>query len=191
VPRTTAAFLVEATRRIDDFQHHGGCHGFVPSDYQTAYRVLRSVVDEHFSSGGLFCEWGSGFGVVTCLAGMLGFDACGIEIRAELIEAARSLADDFDSDVQFFEGSFIPEGGEACFEASEDYAWLTTEAHAHAEVAPDDFDIIYAYPWPDEENFTAELFDRFARPGALLLTHHGGDTFRLRRKTRKATRASR
>jgi hypothetical protein len=185
-PRAVRLFLAEATRRIEEFQDRGGCHGFVPSDYSGAYHALQSLTENH-APGALFCEWGSGFGVVACLAAMLGFDAHGIEVRSELVEAARNLADDHDLAVEFMQGSFIPEGGEACLDADEDYAWLTTEAHAHPELAPDDFDVTYGYPWPDEERLIADLFERFARPGALLLTHHGGDGFRLRRKAAERT----
>jgi hypothetical protein len=55
-----------------------------------------------------------------------------------------------------------------------------------------DLDVVFAYPWPDEEALTAELFDRYAGPGAVLVTFHSGDGFRARRKTvRQARRARR
>ena len=47
---------------------------------------------------------------------------------------------------------------------------------------PADFDVIFAYPWPDEERLIRTLFDRLAGVGAKLLTYHGGDDFQLRRK---------
>jgi hypothetical protein len=48
--------------------------------------------------------------------------------------------------------------------------------------------VIFAYSWPDEELVVGELFDRYAGAGALLLSYHGGDEFRLRRKARKRRR---
>jgi hypothetical protein len=51
---------------------------------------------------------------------------------------------------------------------------------------PEDFDVIHAYPWPDEERLTADLFARVARPGAVLATYHGEGAVRLRKKTGKA-----
>jgi hypothetical protein len=49
-------------------------------------------------------------------------------------------------------------------------------------------DVVFAYPWPDEESVTGELFDRYAGAGALLVTYHGGDDFRLRRKAARRRR---
>ena len=61
----------------------------------------------------------------------------------------------------------------------------TTAAPAHEELglATEDFGIIFAYPWPDEERTLGQLFDRHAGAGALLVTHHGGEDFRLCRKS--------
>lgn len=186
LPREVRAFLREAERRIERFERTCPVPGFVPSDFEGAYRVLRSLVAAELASGTQFCEWGSGFGVVTCLAALLDFEACGIEIDGELVDAARHLADAFDLPVQFVRGSFIPEGGEVCVGRAE-FSWLTTDGERTEDelgLAADDFDVIYAYPWPDEERVTADLFRRYAAPGAVLVTHHGSGDFRLRRKVR-------
>src|SRR4051794_5489754 len=84
LPAAVRSFLEEAGRRIERFQSTSRSPAFVPSDYAGAYRVLRAVATTDLAPGERFCEWGSGFGVVTCLAAMVGFDACGIEIEAEL-----------------------------------------------------------------------------------------------------------
>ena len=70
------------------------------------------------------------------------------------------------------------------------YSWLRTDEAQANELGLDtsDFDVIFAYPWPDEEGATEKLFDRFARDGALLVTYHGGDDQRLRRKVGKKRR---
>jgi len=49
-------------------------------------------------------------------------------------------------------------------------------------LATDDFGVIFAYPWPDEQRLIGNLFERYAAVGAVLVTHHGGQEFRLRRK---------
>jgi hypothetical protein len=185
LPADVRAFLNEADRRIEEFQRHAHLPGFVPSDFIQAYSLLHHLSEANLTRGNLFCEWGSGFGVVACLAAMLGFDAVGIEIEADLVDEAEKLADDFGVSVEFIRGSFIPCGSELP-EVGE-FCWLTTEEDRTTEelgLGPEDFDVIFAYPWPDEENATEEIFERFARKGAVLATYHGGD-FRLRRKRGK------
>jgi hypothetical protein len=185
VPNDVRAFLREAGRRIERFQLRHCIPGFVPSDFAQVYGALRALAAADLTRGNLLCEWGSGFGVVTCLAAMLDFDACGIEVEGELVDAAQQLADDFGLPVEFQRGSFIPGGGEVYAEAGAGFAWLTLDegdAHPELGLAPDDFDVIFVYPWPDEEQLTEDLFERYAGVGAVLLTHHGGGDFRLRRK---------
>jgi hypothetical protein len=186
-PRHVRAFLHEAGRRISRFQDKHSIPAFVTSDFEAAYPVLRALAAQTSTlDGQLFCEWGSGFGVVTCLAAMLGFDACGIEIEGELVDAAQELADDFELPVEFLCGSFIPAGSKAALSADgTSFAWLTTEwakARDEAELGPADFAVIYAYPWPDEERLIASLFERHAGAGAVLATYHGGEEFRVRRR---------
>jgi hypothetical protein len=178
------AFLREADRRIRRFQNGCGVPAFVPSDFRAAYAVLRDLAAAEIAPGNLFCEWGSGFGVVACLAAMLGFESAGIEIEGELVDAARQLADDFDLPVDFNQGSFIPRAGAAALLGDAEFAWLTTEAGCHgpAALGPDDFDVIFAYPWPDEEILIEALFERHAAVGGVLVTYHGGEDLRLRRK---------
>ena len=95
VPADVRSFLREADRRIEEFQSYCRVPGFVPSDFPRVYRVLRAVAEAKAAPGNLFCEWGSGFGVTACLAAMLDFDAVGIEIDGDLVDAAQKLADDF------------------------------------------------------------------------------------------------
>src|SRR6266571_5425895 len=127
LPCDVRSFLREAERRIDRFQLTCQIPAFVPSEFEFAYNVLQALASAAPTFGRLFCEWGSGFGVVSCLAAMLEFDACGIEIEESLVDAARRLADDFGLPVEFTRGSFIPQGGEALADTSGDFAWLTTD----------------------------------------------------------------
>jgi hypothetical protein len=191
IPDDVRAFLREAERRIEQFQRDSRVPGFVASDFEQVYRVLRTVAAADLTVGKLFCEWGSGFGVVACLAALLDFDACGIEIDLELVEAGRQLAGDFDLPVEFVCGSFIPRGANVSLGHDTEFAWLTTEADSAYDelgLATDDFSVVFAYPWPDEEQTIDQLFDRYAALGALLITYHGGSDFQLRQKRSKPAR---
>jgi hypothetical protein len=191
IPPDVRRFLREADRRIDGFEMAGRVTGFVPSNYDGAYQVLRTLAGSNLPRGRQFCEWGSGFGVVASLAAMLDFDACGIEIDGGLVARARRLADDFELAVEFVHGSFVPPGAEGRVHTGGTYSWLTTEgdqAYEELGLDPDDMDVVFAYPWPDEEGITEELFERHAGPGAILVTFHGENDFRLRRKVERRKR---
>ena len=186
VPGDVRSFLREADRRIERFRLNSRIHGFVPSDFERTYGILRALATADLTPGTLFCEWGSGFGVVACLAAMLDFDACGIEIEGELVDAAMRLAADFDLPVEFIHGSFIPGKSETCLDSGDGFGWLSTQVDSGLDelgLVPSDFGVIYAYPWPDEERLIGALFERHGSAGAVLLTYHGGEDFRLRRKT--------
>ena len=194
VPGDVRAFLREAGRRMDRLQFDEHVPAFVASDFQSAYATLRALAEANLAPGDLFCEWGSGLGVVACLAAMLGFDARGIEIEPSLVEAAVQLAADFDLPVEFIQGSFIPPGGGRSLGGSDPFAWLTTaEGRAHEEltIEPEEFAVVFVYPWPDEERAIADLFDHCAGTGALLVSYHGGEGLRVRRKVAGRTRRAR
>jgi hypothetical protein len=151
--------------------------------------VLRSLAEADLASGNLFCEWGSGFGVVACLAAMLDFDAHGIEIEGALVEAARLLAADFNLQVEFAHGSFIPPGNDIQIDG-EAFCWLTTDGNPpeDMELEADDFSVIFAYPWPDEEHVIEDLFERHAAAGAILVTYRGEEDLRVKRKVGSKSR---
>lgn len=192
LPEEIRAFLCEADMRVSRYQENNAfrSNGFVPCDFVTVYHALRAIVDASLVSGNTFCEWGSGFGVVTGLAGMLDFDACGIEIDRDLVEAARELIEDFHLPVEIVAGSFVPPGDEMyAEEASADHFgasfFLETNADSAYEelgLGPDDFDLVFAYPWPGEEETINMLFERNAASGALLLTYGGIESIRLQRR---------
>ena len=186
IPADIRAFLREADRRIRRYHRLYRNSAFVPCNFGAAYHILQHLAVQAKAAGTLFCEWGSGFGVVACLAALLEFDAFGIEVDGTLVRASRRLAADFELPVEFVQGSFIPAGDRLLTRAAGSFAWLaTTEAPAYEALglATEDFRIIFAYPWPDEERALGELFERHAGAGALLLTFHGGEDFRLRRKS--------
>lgn len=194
LPGNVADFIREAQQRIDDFSESSRTEpipAFVPSDFVAAYRALEAIDRLGLATGRLFCEWGSGFGVVTGLAALSEFDACGIEIEPLLVEQARRLIEDFYLPCEFACGSFIPDAAEEIALSPSEMAWLATdapEAYAELQLNVDDFDVIYAYPWPDEQDILGELFDQFASDGALLCTFESPDEVLVRRKVRRRRR---
>jgi hypothetical protein len=194
IPADVARFIRDADQRIEVFQDSCRVPGFVPSDYTAAYRVLRSVAESSLVRGRQFCEWGSGFGVIACLAAMLDFDSCGVEVESILVEEARKLADDFELPVDFAVGSYVPRGAEDRVHRGGSYSWFSTEgdyAYDDLGLEPRDMDVVFAYPWPDEEPVTLDLFQRYCGPGAILITFHGGEDFRVRRNRKPGKRRGR
>ena len=188
------AFLCEADLRISQFVRNSlpRAPGFVPSDFVTVYHALRAITEAKLAPGNSFCEWGSGFGVVASLAAILEFNVCGIEIERRLVDASRRLASDFGLPVAFVHGSFVPPGAEdhaeeALADNSSEYFWLVTNsdgAYGELGLDPDDFDVVFAYPWPGEECLIASLFENHAAEGALLLMYDQFNSVRLQRKVR-------
>lgn len=193
LPRSVKQFLDEATERIRDFVEVRkiSVNGFVPSDFDVVFSGLQAVADEGLAAGDVFLEWGSGFGVVAMMASLLEFQSYGIEIDAELTTCARMLASDFDLPVDFVTGSFIPDGGDALvdelFSSSE--SWLTTSidgAYDELGMTLSDFDVVYAFPWPGEQDVVSALFEEFAAVGAVLVTFDQLEGVRCWRKVARA-----
>lgn len=145
-------------------------HLFVPCDHRDAYEALRRLR----SRAATFLELGSAAGVVTILADMLGYEACGIEIDPWLVQRSIQLAEQFGSQATFAEGSFVPEAYQHDVEhLADDRITITEGASAFAELGLelDDFDLVFAYPWPGEEDWLHTMVRGHARPGAILLTY--------------------
>ena len=140
---------------------------FVPSDFTAAYLALRALEESDLAPGRSFCEWGSGFGVAACLAAMLDFDACGIEAEEELVECAGAWR----TTMVFRSNSPAAVSFRPARLPTASMRWLVTDGrcgHRELGLDPEDFDVIYAYPWPDEERLTAELFARVAQAGCCV-----------------------
>ncbi|MCY2929445.1 MAG: hypothetical protein NTV86_08110 [Planctomycetota bacterium] len=188
VPPEVAAFIVAAQSRLDAFVESRldePLPSFVPSDFSQVYSALRHVADGRLAGGPSFCEWGSGAGVVTFLAAMLGFDARGIEFEPDLVALSIRLASEFQLKARFYRGNFVPHRGQRIAEQVGELAWLAVgggDPYDEIGLEIDDFDLIFAYPWPGEERVIERLFDRFASDGALLLTYNGVEGVRLFRK---------
>lgn len=155
-------------------------HPFIASDYEA---VLRGLVA--FRAPGLrFLEWGSATGIITIMADLLGYDACGIEIDGDLVATARALAQKHQSGARFVSGSFFPAG----------YRWQPRDGDARTGtlgsgqsgylqlgLALDDFDVVFGYPWGGEEPVMLDLMKQYGRPDAVLLMFGVNDGLRAYR----------
>lgn len=189
LPADIAALIADAQTRVEEFsdRYAATVPAFVPSDFELVYRGLVGVQQARLAPGRRFVEWGSGIGVITCLADRAGFDAAGIEIEESLVDLAEALADDHGIAVEFARGSFLPPGAEPRLEMPDDVAWLSTigaNGYDELDAEPDEYDLVFAYPWPGEEQVIFDVFEDCASTGALLMTYHGQDGLRLQRKVR-------
>lgn len=190
IPVEVAALLADAHERLRKFDadFQATIPAFVPCDFEQVYHALVQIQARRLAAGHQFIEWGSGVGAVTCLAAIVGFDAVGIEIESPLVKIAESLAADHGVSVEFACGSYVPEGAEPIVDTLGEVTWLRTDrpsSYEDLDLEPEDFDLVFAYPWPGEEQVIFDLFASAASTGALLLTFHGQDGVRLQRKVRR------
>lgn len=184
-------FIEDLDRRVDEFIDGKpfAQDGFVACNHREIAKALLEVQQKELSTGNLFCEWGSGFGGVASIASLIGFESYGIEINPEVFRHSVSLAEDYDVDVDFVEGSFIPLGSDDLVDKAfmDNEGDLTLECHfddAYAEIGLEvaDFDLIFVFPWPNEAPLLSSIFDRFASTGAMLMTFNDFSGLRVERK---------
>jgi hypothetical protein len=144
-------------------------HPFVAADYERVRDALVAVR----SPGARFLEWGSATGVITILASVLGFDAFGIEIDHQLVQAARAFNTRVGASAQFTCGSFVPTGYRWPGHTSEHGETTGTGDSGYLQLgmALDDFDVVFGYPWAGEAAVMRNLMQRHGRRDALLLLH--------------------
>ena len=161
----------ERIRQILKAPEHVPAKGLVPSDELQVCAGLQAVRALE-PSARRFLEWGSGLGVATGIAELMGFDAYGIEIERDLVDASRQLLVAHALRAPIVHGSFVPDD----FEDSEHLSDLESRIVLHGEPAYvqmdldlDDFDVVFAYPWPTEVELYLRIFEHGADHGALLL----------------------
>ncbi len=145
-------------------------HPFVAADYES---VLEALIAQR-APGLTFLEWGSATGVITIMADLLGYDACGIELDASLVEIARTLATKFDSKARFVAGSFLPEGYEWKPRTGDGRLGTIGQGRSgYLELGRslDDFDVVFGYPWQGEEAMMHDLMRCYGGAGARLMVH--------------------
>ena len=150
---TDLAMPKRARELIDEGLHRSktiDCFDFVPSNYEAVYAVLGAT------PRGRFCEWGSGMGIVTGLAEMLGFESCGIEINAELASSSRRLLGDFGLSATIETGDYF----EICRDA----------------------EVYFTYCWPGQMPRVEEHFLSVTPGHARLLICHGAEDIRCKVK---------
>jgi len=188
IPTDIADKLVEMRTRIEAFQDCWKQHGaeqFVAADYELVYRALCWIDETLPPIGKRFLEWGCGFAAVACLADAVGWNVHAVEAHPDLIGQALQTIRRWPAAVELAEGNFLPPGAESlAFDPT-----LPSLGHAGDDVYRlwdldlDDFAMVYSYPWPGEDEFHEEVFDRYAAPGGLLLMFIGPNELRLWRKT--------
>ena len=149
-------------------------HSFIASEYE----VVLDALIAHRAPGLTFLELGSASGVITIMADLLGFDACGIEIDTSLVATSRTLAAKFDSNARFVAGSFFPSGfvfRTASGDARTGTMGAGISAYLALGRALDDFDVVFGYPWGGEEPVMLDLMKRYGNPESLLLLHGVND----------------
>ena len=154
--------------------------GYVSADFAAIYQRLVDLRKRATT----FLEWGSGLGVVSIMASRLGFESYGIEVKPELVHQARQLAIRFGAQPTFAVGSFIPDDFHANVrQGDEFYRTETNDLDAYGEFKMDlgDFDLIYAYPWPEEHAVFRSIVRRCAAPHALYLRYDAREGLSLTR----------
>jgi hypothetical protein len=198
-PEAVAQWTAESDRRIDEFFHserNRKLPKYLPSDPELLHAVLQSITEDDLPLGRVFCEWGSGFGVGTGIAALLGYEAWGIELEDELVGIAEKLADDMGVDANFLATSYLPEGYEsaegvggeilirdAVFSHPDDTAGRVGEiGYEGMDRELSEVDVFYVYPWPYQQEFMHQLFDALAVEGAILITYLGSGEISVWRK---------
>jgi hypothetical protein len=151
--------------------------GYVLSELFAVDRVLSRIQADGLARGPLFCEWGRGLGGVCGVAALNGFSPRGIEIQGDLVDSARLLAAELELPMTFAEGTFLLPGDEdlAVGMGQHTRRAFNADAWDQLDLAPEDCDVVFAYPWPGEEASVDGVFSRHTSPGALLVTFHDWD----------------
>ncbi|MDF2376319.1 MAG: hypothetical protein P1U81_08755 [Verrucomicrobiales bacterium] len=178
------SFLQEANRRADEFYDAGlGLRypKYIQSDPLLFHAAVTYLEEKGLLQGKVFCEWGCGFGIASGIASLMGMKAYGIELEEELVTRATKLMEDQNLPVEILNLSYLPDG----FEESEGHGGkdLITPGHTAAQsyvgsphydgLDPEEVDLFFVYPWPDQEEMMMDLFEAVATPGAILLMYLG------------------
>ncbi|OED35925.1 hypothetical protein AB833_29160 [Chromatiales bacterium (ex Bugula neritina AB1)] len=135
---------------------------FEPADGRVCWHVLNAVTQQIFHGRPpVFCEWGSGLGLIAMLASLSGMRSTGIEIEEELFDLAREFSQQHGIPATFINGSIYPADNPAPLI---DYK---------------NIDLFFAYPWPNQIAQMTDLFSQVAASGSVLVFYHGGPNCRV------------
>lgn len=196
VPDDVAALIAEADRRCDEFFNAGlgrRYPRYIPSDPAIVHAAMVYLKNSGDIRGDVFCEWGCGFAVATCMASLIGYEAYGIEIEPELADLADQLAADFDIPARILCTSYLPEGYEECDgvggkdllppEATISHGDAIDTTPSYEGLDPDEVDVFFVYPWPGQEELMMDLFKSMTTEGAILLIYLGDREIAAYRRT--------
>ncbi len=184
---------VERTLRVADEMlqtywdqwHKKPIEQYVACDFRDVWRALQGVTELKLAPGNTFCEWGCGFGVVTAMASLLGWEAIGIEAEPFLVQQANEYLRRCKIPAEIVCGNFLPHGAERLAKNQANHASLfhrVPPAYEKLDFQCDDFALVFAYPWPGEDGYLKEVFRRYGGDQALLLMFLGPYEIELFRK---------
>jgi hypothetical protein len=186
VPDQVAALIAEADRRCDDFFDAGlgrRYPRYIPSDPAIVHAAMVYLRNSGDIRGDVFCEWGCGFAVASCMASLIGYEAYGIEIEPELADLADRLATDLRIPAHILCTSYLPEGFEECDgvggkdllppEATSSAGDATESTPCYEGLDPAEVDVFFVYPWPGQEELMMDLFQLTSTEDAILLIYLG------------------
>lgn len=194
LPEPFAALIRDADARWDSFwaqKLNKRYPRYVASEPAQVYAALKFVRDEGLALGDRFIEWGSGFGVATSLAALLGYEATGIELEERLVEIAESLAEKHRTGAEFIHTSYIP-AGYISYEHIGGTDIVPDDSFGHDTAAPrygemdiglDEVDVFFVYPWPGEQEMMLKLFASVASEDAILIAYYGDQEICIYRAT--------
>ncbi|NND96712.1 MAG: class I SAM-dependent methyltransferase [Pirellulaceae bacterium] len=187
LPLEIRAWISDARQRIETFQdcwQKTQIEQFVAADYELVYQALSWLQETQMLTGRRFLEWGCGFAVVASLAASLGWDAIGIESESDLLKQGQRTIEDWNVPVELIHGNFLPHGSESlAFDPTlPSLGHNVANAYDQIDSELDDFAMVYAYPWPGEDDFHMDVFGQHAAVGAMLLLFCGPNDVRAWRK---------
>ncbi len=176
---------------VDDLwersQDSGSFHAYVSADYGAVFLTLLQLRGQVRT----FLEWGSGLGVVTIMASRLGFEAYGIDIEPVLVDHARAFGERYAPAARFVCGNFFPT----------EFAWDPEEGEIAVRTALygapayermgrklSEFDLVYAYPWPEEHQLYRNVMGKCGGADSLFLSYDVRRGMELHRCGRLITR---
>jgi len=190
IPDKVITMLAEAEQRCDAFFEAGldrRYPRYLPSNPEKVFAAIATLKESGLLRGKVFCEWGSGFGIATCMASLIGFEAYGIEIEDGLVKLSTELARDLSIPAEYLCTSYLPEGYEECEgiggkdllppQATTSGGAIIDTTPLYDGLDPGEVDLFFVYPWPGQEEFMMDLFDEVASEDAILLIYQAdGET---------------
>lgn len=191
-PEPFASLIKDADQRWGDFWAKGlnkRYPRYIASEPAQVYAALKYVKDHDLALGDQLIEWGSGFGVATNLAALMGYNATGIELQEGLVLIADELAEAHGTEAIFLNCSYIPEGfveydtiGGSDVIADQPIDPDNLPAYDGMDFPIEEIDVFFVYPWPGEQEMMLKLFDTLAGPDAILIAYFGDMEIGIYRK---------